>query len=613
MNLFALLSFISFLIYIQVSVLVLLNNPRLKTHRIFSLLSLLFAIYALGTYLYFNADSLEKVYVYDRIASVAWVFFPLIAVWFFIELTQQIKQKVVKYLLYFFLIPTAVYTFVSAQLRLDELKFFYKFEGSWYYTPNDQTLDYYLFVLYVFVSVLIVFFLLLRWYYSTPLNQYKLQARILLLTLIVFFVTSFASNIIFPFLGTQIVPGLAPITALILVGGGAYTLIGLSVKVVTSDIIYKLLTNHIKEFLFFLDKHGRIYATNTFTLNNLHYNNYDLLKGDSSFLFSSYDKIKELISNMGTRLISPQIRVDLITRDGKNIPVLLSVIKIMGAYGSLHAYVLACVDYRQKLKLKEEVAERVRTEKNLFQIRQELEFLVEKRTHELQEANQKLQYEVMERRRAEQQIKTDLEEKIELVKEVHHRVKNNIQMIISLINMLSSHPKIDQNASDKLKEIAEKVRYISKIHEDFYSSPNLSKIPFSPYLKKATGELYSNYGNGLDLVFKLNITDEYLEINQAIPLGIIFNELLLNVLRYAFNDEQYKNKKRMVNIEFYKKQQQYTLIVSDNGIGLPELFSEIRKQKIGLQLVDILAKEHLKGEVKNYGSYGTTFMVTFCE
>jgi two-component sensor histidine kinase len=610
MNTFALLSLISFLVYVQVSVWVLIRDSRQRTHRIFSLLSFLFSVYALGNFMYFSSQNIDEVYFFDRIASVSWTFFPLVSVWFFLELTRS-KSRVIKAIFYFFQLPTALYVFFIAQTQLENAKFFYQLDGIWYYTPNEELPVYYLFVLYLISTVLVVFFMLIRWYFESTLNKHKLQAKVLLVTLVGFFSISFLTNIILPYLGSQITPGLLTTTALILVGGGTYTLVYLSGKVLSSDLIYKLLLNHIKEFLFFLDKNGMIYATNSFTLANLHYNNYDLLKGEPTFVFSSYDKVKELLSGMKDRKISSQLRVDLITREGRKIPVMLTVIKITGAYDSVHGYVLACVDYRQKLKLKEEVAERVRTEKNLYQIRRELEFLVKKRTSELQDANQKLQYEVMERKRAEQQIKADLDEKVELVKEVHHRVKNNIQMIISLINMLCSHPKINQHASEKLREIAEKVRYISRIHEDFYSSPNLSNIAFSKYLKKAIGELYSNYGNGQNLIFKLNISNENLEIDQAIPLGIIFNELMLNVFRFAFNGENVPDKKKTVNIEFYRKNEKFSLIVSDNGKGLPENVEEIKYNRIGLQLIEILAKEHLKGEVDNYGSFGTTFKISF--
>jgi PAS domain S-box-containing protein len=608
MNLYALLSLISVVLYLQIILLVLVKDYTLKIHRIFSLLSFLFAIYAFGNFMYFNTNSIEKVYAYDRIASISWVFFPLMSVWFFMELTKM-YNPIIKVIFFGFLIPCSLWSFVAAQTRLEELKYFYFSDGNLFYIPNVNSSDYHIYIAYLVVCLYVITFLLIRWLHYGKLNQHRVQAKILLATIALYFVLSIFSNFVLPYLESPWFLGMDSFTGLVLIGGGAFSLLKVSGKVINPDTIYKLLINHIKEFMFLLDKNGNIYASNSYTLSNLHYNSYELLKVPAQTLIPSYDKVHQVIQMMGSRKVSRQIRLDLMTKQGKSIPVMVSVVKILGDYENLLGYVLTCTDYRQMLKLKEEVAERVRTEKNLFQIRKELEFLVKKRTFELQEANQKLQLEVIERKRAEEQIKGDLDEKVELVQEIHHRVKNNIQMIISLINMLSNHPRINQVASDKLREIAEKVRYISRIHEDFYSSPNLSNIEFSKYLKKATGELYSNYGRDVDVIFKLNIADEYLEINQAIPMGIIFNELMLNVLRHAFRENSQKRK--IVNIEFYKKQQQYSLVISDNGSGLPENINEIKKHKIGLQLVEILAKDHLKGEIKNYGSFGTTFIVNF--
>lgn len=106
MNVFALLSFISFVLFFQAGVFVIYKNPRQKAYRVFALLCLLFAIYAFSYYLFFNATSLQEVYLYDRIAAVGWVFFPLVMVWFVLVLTQD-KNPVVRYVFLFFLLPVA--------------------------------------------------------------------------------------------------------------------------------------------------------------------------------------------------------------------------------------------------------------------------------------------------------------------------------------------------------------------------------------------------------------------------------------------------------------------------------------------------------------------------
>ncbi len=613
MNVFTLLSFLSFLIYFQAGIVALHLNKKEKVFRVFAALSFLFAVYAFFYFLIFQTNSIEKVYLYDKLSSISWVFFPLITVWFFMLITKN-NLQVVNVITLFFLIPVATISYYTVIKDIESLKLFYQSGGIWYYTPFDQTFEYLLFVLYLFTSAGLVFYMLITRFNSIRTGREKHVINVLILSMTTFFIFTLLTNLLFPLFSENFLPVMAHINALVVIMGGLYVLWTMSSKPITPGILHNLVLNHMKEFLFILNKEKKIVMTNQFTLANLQYNQYELIRDDFSFVFSDYSKVENLLVSQSLYTEKQQIRNDLIARNKKSIPVMVSVIRIRDDYQKIRAYVLACVDYRQKLKLKEEIAERTRTEKNLSKIRKELEFLVKKRTFELNDANQKLQQESVERKRAELQTKADLDEKIELVKEVHHRVKNNIQMIISLINMLCNHPVIDNEASERLRETAENVRYISHIHEDFYSSPNLSKIDFSDYLKKQVGELYSNYGRGTDIIFRLNLSDEFLDINQAIPLGIIFNELLVNAMKYAFthnNEQNGKTKKNVVNVDFFKRNGQYNLVVRDNGIGLPEKMRDINNGRIGLQLVNILSIDHLKGTVENHVEYGTQFTILF--
>lgn len=613
MNVFALLSFLSFLIYFQAGIFALYLNKKEKVFRVFAVLSFLFAVYAFLYFLLFQTNSIEKVYLYDKLASVSWVFFPVLTVWFFKIITKN-KSQFIYIITLFFLIPVAVLSFYTTISDIESVKYFYQAGGNWYYTPYDQTFQYLLFVLYLFISAGTVFYMIIIRLKAAKTGREKHVINVLLLSMSMFFLFTVLTNLVFPLFNENFLPVMAHINALVMVIGGLYVLWIMSLKPITPGTLHNLVLNHMKEFLFILNKEKKIVMTNQFTLANLQYNQYELIRDDFSFVFSDYSKVESLLGNPSHYSEKQQLRVDLIARNKKTIPVMVSVIHIRDDYEKTRAYVLACVDYRQKLKLKEEIAERTRTEKNLSKIRKELEFLVKKRTFELNDANQKLQQEAIERKRAELQTKADLDEKIELVKEVHHRVKNNIQMIISLINMLCNHPVVDNDSSERLRETAEKVRYISHIHEDFYSFPNLSRINFSGYLKKLVGELYSNYGRGTDIVFRLNLSEEFLDINQAIPLGIIFNELLVNAMKYAFTDEntlKEKRKKNVINVEFFKRNGQYNLVIRDNGIGLPEKMRDINNGRIGLQLVNILSNDHLKGSVENHVEYGTQFTILF--
>lgn len=610
MNIFSVLSIISFLIFLQTGIYAFWKDWKSPPVKVFVLLAGLFAIYSGSYALFFSAETVERVYLYDKIAALGWVFFPAVTVWFFLSLTQ-IKNRIINLISIFFLIPVSIFSYYLALTDLESLKLYYEFNGNWFYAPDESKAVYYLFVLYLIVSVLISYFVLISWYFTGSSNRNKYQAKGLLIVLSIFFGITFFSNLFLPYVQAHIIPAMAPVNALILIVGIFWVLFFVPSGFITPEIVYSLIVNRVKEFLFILDGEGKIQKTNQFTLTNLKYNNYELSKSEFTDIFTDPVKVEEAIKSTKNRSVSRQIRIDLLTKNKEPIPVMLYVIKITDHYKRTHGYVLSCIDYRQKLKLRDEVAERVRTEKNLSQIRKELEMLVKRRTQELQEANLRLQQEVVERKSAEEQIKADLQEKVTLVQEVHHRVKNNIQMIISLVNMLCSHPKIDTPASEKLRDIAEKVRYISRIHEDFYSSPNLSNIHFSKYLKKAVGELYRNYGRGKEIVFKLNIADHYLDISEAIPLGIVLNELLINSLTFAFEKEIKPTEKNTISIEFYKNSLEVTMVVSDNGVGLPLPYQEIKTTKVGLQLVNVLVKEHLKGKLSYYGQRGTTFMISF--
>ncbi len=612
MNLFALLSFIAFILFMQAGIFILYKNSQPLINRVFALHSFILALYALSYNLFFSAETLEQVYFYDKVASAGWIFFPIISVWFTILLTKN-NSYVIRLICYIFLLPTAIFSFYSVITELETLKLFYNENGNWFYTPYDHTFPYLLFITYLTVAVLVIYFMLIGWYYNADSNRQKMQAKIMLVSLSVFFVLSLITNVILPVVQLDIIPAIAPITALLLTGGKFLALILQPKLFIAPELVYNLIYHHVKEFIFMLDRDFKIFSANQYALNQLNYSIYQLQRKDHHLIFSDYDKITDAIQKMNNRDDTPEIRMELLSSDQNSIPVLLSVIKVKNSFRRVEGYALACTNYSQKLKLREEIAERVRTEKNLYQIRKELEYLVKKRTYELLEANQRLQQEVIERKRAEQQIKADLEQKTELVQEVHHRVKNNIQMIISLINMLCSHHVIDNQTSDHLRDLAEKVRHISRIHEDFYSSPNLSRIAYSPYLKKTIGELYSNYGNSLEIVFKLNIADEFLEINQAIPLGIIFHELLINAMKYAFSEEARPDEKSIIRVEFYKKNGKVTLTVNDNGVGLPPGFNLKNSGNVGLKLVRILTKDHLRGIIESSVNHGTRFKVTFDE
>lgn len=204
---------------------------------------------------------------------------------------------------------------------------------------------------------------------------------------------------------------------------------------------------------------------------------------------------------------------------------------------------------------------------------------------------------ITEHHRIEEQIKTALAEKEVLLKEIHHRVKNNMQIIISLMNMQMQDSR-DPIMVEKIKGLQQRIRAMSIIHENLYMSGDLSRINFEKYLHKLSTNLMQIYSHKFEIDLKLKVADFKMEIDTAIPCGLIVNELLSNSLKYAFPENWMVNNKKeyQIYVEFTSEADKFLLVVGDNGIGIPENIEEIKTKTLGLLLVEILANQ-LKGSL----------------
>ncbi|MBT8194824.1 MAG: PAS domain-containing protein, partial [Bacteroidia bacterium] len=207
----------------------------------------------------------------------------------------------------------------------------------------------------------------------------------------------------------------------------------------------------------------------------------------------------------------------------------------------------------------------------------------------------------------EDQIKSSLTERGILLREIHHRVKNNLQIIISLFNLQSNYIA-DDNAQAALKEGQDRIKSMALIHEHFYQSDGLSKIDFDDYIYKLTDNLFLSYGidnSNVNLNVKADAAS--LDIDTAVPCGLIINELVSNAIKHAF----LPGVKGEIMIEFKQTDPlNYQLIVSDNGRGLPENFDFNNTDSLGMQLIAALT-DQLDGEVKIESNNGTKISINF--
>ena len=223
----------------------------------------------------------------------------------------------------------------------------------------------------------------------------------------------------------------------------------------------------------------------------------------------------------------------------------------------------------------------------------------------------------LERKKIEEKTKSSLEEKEVLLKEIHHRVKNNLQIISSLLNLQAD--KIENKAAkEKYTESIGRIKSMAIIHELLYKSKNLSTIKIKEYLTELVNYISETYSlkNEVNVSLKVEVADDHIDISRAIPCGIIINELLSNAFKYAFPS----NKKGKIAVEFTNTAPgHYNLKVSDNGIGLSKKINLVDPETLGLQLIFSLVhqldgkinissrKKLIDGKVEQ----GTSFSISF--
>jgi two-component sensor histidine kinase len=208
-------------------------------------------------------------------------------------------------------------------------------------------------------------------------------------------------------------------------------------------------------------------------------------------------------------------------------------------------------------------------------------------------------------RKNEENLKNSLKEKEALLKEIHHRVKNNMQVISSLVSLQSTQSQ-DPVVREVLRDVSYRVRSMAMVHEKLYQATDLARIDFSKYIESLLSYLWHAYGkeaSGIRLVKELETV--LLPVDKAIPLGLILNELVNNALKHAYPEE----KKGEVTVSLKKnKEKGLILTVRDYGRGLPPGFDWRETESLGLRLLQMLSSQ-LSAVVEVKSNNGSEFRV----
>ena len=213
-----------------------------------------------------------------------------------------------------------------------------------------------------------------------------------------------------------------------------------------------------------------------------------------------------------------------------------------------------------------------------------------------------------ERKEFEEKLQESIEEKEMLLKEIHHRVKNNLMIISSLLNLQANYLK-DQESKEIFKESQNRAKSMALIHQRLYQSTDLKSIGFKEYISTLARDLYQSYVKDPERVkLLLDVEDVNIDINTAIPLGLILNELITNSMKYGFPEDM----EGKVFVDLHQKGDTYVLKVGDDGVGIPSDLDFRKTSSLGMQLINGLTSQ-IDGEVELNRDNGTEFVIKFKE
>lgn len=333
----------------------------------------------------------------------------------------------------------------------------------------------------------------------------------------------------------------------------------------------------------------------SFKISKDEYNNFNIFNKNHEFY-------REIVSKFSDPRSIKSVHLENIKYKSFNDEIKYYSIKLFPTISSENAILNYMI-------IVDDVTARKKAEDDLKNAYDNMENRVKERTIELSELNLTLQKEIVEHMKDEEKIKASLKEKEVMLKEIHHRVKNNMQIISSMIGLQASTVE-DQKFCELLKDSQHRIKSMAIVHENLYQSDNMAFINFEEYVNNLIWSIKSTYNvNKKNIEIVADVDKVSLDMDIAIPVGLIINELITNAYKHAFID----NRPGTIMLQIKEiETKKYQMILKDNGVGMDPNFDIENSKSLGLKLVNALVNQLEAEKILKIDNGGSEYTIVFC-
>jgi two-component sensor histidine kinase/PAS domain-containing protein len=603
MSLYGFVSIIATLLYLQAAFFTLFSRQKAILNLLFAAVCVAFAWFSGWVFVFQLQTDAPSLYQLDAFASFGWALFPVLLTVFFYFLVN-ISFPWIRRLIFFVLLPLAILTSVRYCLDPQSIKTFYQHNEIWFFRINLSSVWTFLFVGYLILCGIISFFLLLHWHDTLKTNKEELQFKIIFGSLGVSFIMSLVTNVVFPFVGQQMLPGMAHINFLPLIAGVFYALMSYSSRPFSPLVRDMMVIKYFDEFVFFFNMRGQLLEANQYALTKLGYNRHARIEDFFAATFRNNEVVEAFIRlSCEGRSESGKLEAVLFDKKGKEIPVELKSARMTDRLRRTTGIVLIGKDLRRMNHLRKKLSIHELRKQAQMREQEDLMKLLARTESEWQGIHEKLNDEMLEMERADQQMRGTLLQKRGFIQEIYHRVKNAVQIAIALTNMLGMNGKSAESNKQVLANIADSIRQMADVHDILYKHLDL---PDSG-LKHLIESTVSHYMIGLnqrkrpEVTMKLAIVE--ISIGQAIPLGVAFREMFTSALMPIAKQAKGSVLPTTVHIELMSQDNTLQLSVRDNNTASFDDRVNENEYQVKIRFVEMIAKEQLFGrlDIKEQG------------